>query len=88
MSSLTKLIQIKNITLLFIIVVILSFSATILYFGMEDKKEYINEKINLKKTQLELLFTKQIINLEKIYKSEIENLINNQPNIIEAFAPL
>ncbi|MEA3499195.1 MAG: cache domain-containing protein [Campylobacterota bacterium] len=86
MSSYSKLVKIKNTTLLFIIVVILSFSATILYFGIQDKKEHIDEKIALKKTQLELLFTKQVVNLQKIYDKKIENLINNEPNIIDAFA--
>jgi hypothetical protein len=64
MYSYQKLKNLKNLTLLFIISIILMFTTTILYFGLQDKKDNINEEIKLKKTQLELIFTKKIYELK------------------------
>ena len=86
MSSYQELTRVKNITLLLIISTILTFTVTVLYMALEDKKENLTQEIQLKKTQLELLFTKRIDELRSKYTSELENFINNNDNMIEAFA--
>ncbi|MEA2029529.1 MAG: SpoIIE family protein phosphatase [Campylobacterota bacterium] len=86
MSSYQELTRVKNITLLLIISTILTFTVTVLYMALQDKKENLTQEIQLKKTQLELLFTKQIDELRSKYTSELENFINNNDNMIEAFA--
>ena len=85
MGSLTKLKQIKNVTLLFIISMVLGFATVILYFAMQDKKENINKQIELKKTQLDLAFTKKAFELRSKYNSKLEEFINDE-DILNAFA--
>jgi len=85
MGSLKKLQQIKNITLLFIISLVLGFATVILYFAMQDKKENINQQIELKKTQLDLTFTKKVFELQSKYNSKLEEFINDK-EILNAFA--
>ena len=85
MGSLTKLKQIKNVTLLFIISMVLGFATVILYFAMQDKKENINKQIELKKTQLDLAFTKKAFELRSKYNSKLEEFISDE-DILNAFA--
>ena len=85
MGSLKKLQQIKNITLLFIISLVLGFATVILYFATQDKKENINQQIELKKTQLDLSFTKKVFELQSKYNSKLEEFINDK-DILDAFA--
>ena len=85
MGSYKKLKQIKNITLMFIISMVLGFATVILYFAMKDKKENINKQIELKKTQLDLTFTKKVFELQNKYNSKLEEFISDE-NILDAFA--
>ena len=86
MSTYKKLKQIKNITLLFILTIVLAFTTTILYLALQDKKGHIEQKIELQKINLELVFTKKINELESKYNKELEDFINNNDEIIDAFA--
>ncbi|MCK5111124.1 MAG: GHKL domain-containing protein [Arcobacteraceae bacterium] len=85
MGSYKQLKQIKNITLLFIISMVLGFATVILYFATQDKKENINKQIELKKTQLDLTFTKKVFELQKKYNSKLEEFIGDE-DILNAFA--
>jgi len=85
MSSINNLVKVKNLTLLFIIGVILSFSAIILYFGMKDKQEHIQQQITLEKTKLDLVYTKKIFELQKTYNEKLEEFVEKQ-DVIDAFA--
>ena len=53
---------------------------------MQDKKNNINQKILLQKTQLELLFTKRTIKLRTTYEKKLEDLVHKNDEIIKAFA--
>ncbi len=85
MGTYRKLKQIKNITLLFIISMVLTFATVILYFAMQDKKENIDKQIELKKTQLDLTFTKKAFELQTKYNSKLEEFLADE-DIINAFA--
>jgi len=86
MSTLTQLIKIKNITLIFIIGIILGFATIILYIAMEDKKENLDHHIELKAAQLDLAFTKRVFELQNHYNAKLEKFINNNDELIKAFA--
>ena len=85
MGSYKRLKQIKNITLMFIISMVLGFATVILYFAMQDKKENIEKQIELKKTQLDLTFTKKVFELQNKYSSKLEEFIGDE-DILNAFA--
>ncbi len=85
MGSYQKLKQIKNITLLFIISMVIAFATIILYFATQDKKENIDKQIELRKTQLDLVFTKKVFELQNKYNSKLEEFITNK-KILDAFA--
>jgi len=53
---------------------------------VQDKKNNINQKILLQKTQLELLFTKRTIKLRTTYEKKLEDLVHKNDEIIKAFA--
>ena len=86
MGSVQNLVRIKNITLLFIISVVLIFATIGLYFAMNDKKENIEGKIKLKTTQLDLAFNKKVFELQNNYNNKLEEFINNNEELIDAFA--
>ncbi|MEA3289703.1 MAG: ATP-binding protein [Campylobacterota bacterium] len=79
-----QLQKIKNITLLFMIGVILGFASIVLYLAMEDKKEHIEQNIKLEKVKLELEFTKKVFELQKVYNEKLDEFILTK-EIIEAF---
>ena len=85
MGSYKQLKHIKNVTLLFIISVVLAFATIILYFATQDKKENIDKQIELKKTQLDLTFTKKVFELQSKYNSKLEEFLDDK-DIIDAFA--
>ena len=86
MSNIRQLVHIKNTTLLFIVGIVLIFTTVILYFAMDDKKEHIDKKIELKIAQLDLAFTKKVFELQNKYNERLESFISNNQDIIEAFA--
>lgn len=64
----------------------MAFSSVILYFGMQDKKDNIDNGILLEKSKLELLYTKRVFELQNKYNKKLEELINNNEKVIKAFA--
>jgi len=53
---------------------------------MEDKKENLDHHIELKAAQLDLAFTKRVFELQNHYNAKLEKFINNNDELIKAFA--
>jgi len=86
MASINQLVSIKNKTLYFMMCIVFMCASLFLYFGYEDKKENIDQKIEIKSTQLNLVFVEKVFELQNKYNSKLDEFINHNDRLIDAFA--